>query len=292
MSSFWSAYIVILTVITIIATAWLLVGNRTRPADSEGKTGHVFDGIEEYDNPLPAWWFHMFVITIVFAIGYLIAYPGLGNFRGLLGWTQLDQWQDEVTTAKARYEPVFASYRDLGVEELAATPAAVRMGQRIFANNCAQCHGADGRGSRGFPNLADGDWIWGGSVDAIHTTIVNGRQAAMPPWVAVLGEDGVNNVAHYVLSLSGALPASAESAAGETQYKTICASCHGADGGGNPLLGAPRLNDDIWLYGNGLEQVKQTIRAGRSGKMPAFGEQLDSDKIHLLTAYVYSLSAP
>ena len=292
MSSFWSAYIVILTLITIIATAWLLVGNRTRPADSEGKTGHVFDGIEEYDNPLPAWWFHMFVLTLVFALGYLIAYPGLGNFRGLLGWTQLDQWQDEVKKAEARYEPVFASYRDLGVEELAATPAAVRMGQRIFANNCAQCHGADGRGSRGFPNLADGDWIWGGSVDAIHTTIVNGRQAAMPPWVAVLGEEGVNNVAHYVLSLSGALPTSAESAAGEAQYRTICASCHGADGAGNPMLGAPRLSDDTWLYGNELEQVKQTIRAGRSGKMPAFGEQLDSDKIHLLTAYVYSLSAP
>ncbi|MBK6289134.1 MAG: cytochrome-c oxidase, cbb3-type subunit III [Gammaproteobacteria bacterium] len=292
MSSFWSAYIVILTIFTIVATGWLLFANRTRPADSEAKTGHVYDGIEEYDHPLPAWWFHMFVITIVFAIGYLIAYPGLGNFRGLLDWTQIDQWQNEVEAAKVRYEPVFAGYRDLPVEELAKTPAAVRMGQRIFAVNCAQCHGADGRGSRGFPNLADGDWIWGGSVDAIHTTIEKGRQAVMPPWVAVLGEDGVNNVAHYVLTLSGTLPAGAESAAGETQFKTICASCHGPEGNGNPLLGAPRLNDTTWLYGNELEQIKHTLRAGRNGKMPAFGEQLGSDKIHLLTAYVYSLSAP
>jgi cytochrome c oxidase cbb3-type subunit 3 len=292
MSSFWSAYIILLTVITIIATCWLLFANRTRPADAEAKTGHVFDGIEEYDNPLPAWWFHMFVITLVFAIGYLIAYPGLGSFQGLLGWSQLDQWQREMQRAEARYEPVFARYRDLGVEELAATPAAVRMGQRIFANNCAQCHGADARGSRGFPNLADGDWIWGGSTEAIRSSIVNGRQAMMPPWLAVLGEEGVDNVARYALTLSGSLPASAGSAAGEAQFKTICASCHGADGSGNQLLGAPNLRDDIWLYGNDLEQVKHAIRNGRNGRMPAFGEQLDSDKIHLLTAYVYSLSMP
>jgi cytochrome c oxidase cbb3-type subunit III len=290
MTSFWSAYIIVLTAITIIGSFWILFANRSRPGDSEAKTGHVYDGIEEYDNPLPAWWLYMFVITLVFAIGYLIAYPGLGNFKGLLGWTQIDQWQREVQRAEERYEPVFARYRDKPVEEIAQSPEALRMGQRLFANSCSQCHGSDARGSRGFPNLADADWIWGGSVDAIRSSIVNGRQAAMPPWAAVLGDKGVNDVAHYALTLSGALQPSAESAAGEAQFKAICGSCHGADGTGNQMLGAPNLSDDIWLYGNDLNQVKHAIIYGRNGKMPAFADQLNSDKIELLTAYVYSLS--
>lgn len=290
MSSLWSAYIIVLTVATIVGCFWLLFANRTRPADSEAKTGHVNDGIEEYDNPLPAWWLYMFVITLVFAVGYLIAYPGLGSFQGVLGWSQTGQWQREVERAEARYEPIFAAYVDQPVEEVAQDPQALRMGQRLFASNCAQCHGSDARGNRGFPNLTDDEWIWGGSIEAIRTSITNGRQAAMPPWAAVLGEGGVANVAHYVLSLSGALPAGAESAAGEAQFKGICASCHGPDGKGNPLLGAPNLTNDIWLYGNDLEQIKNAIRNGRNGQMPAFGEQLDEARIHLLTAYVHSLS--
>lgn len=291
MNSLWSVYIIALTLITIIGSFWLLFGNRSRPADSEAKTGHVYDGIEEYDNPLPAWWLYLFVITLVFAIGYLIAYPGLGSFQGLLGWSQQNQWQREVDIAKAKYEPVFARYRGMSLEEVARDPQALRMGQRIFSNNCAQCHGSDGAGARGFPNLRDADWIWGGSAQAIHTTIVNGRQAAMPPWGAVLGEAGINNVAHYALTLSGTLPPGSESAAGEAQFKAICGSCHGVDGKGNQLLGAPNLTDGTWLYGAELETVKLAIRNGRNGQMPAFGGQLDPDKIHLVTAYVLSLQA-
>jgi cytochrome c oxidase cbb3-type subunit 3 len=177
------------------------------------------------------------------------------------------------------------------VEQVAQDPEALRMGQRIFANNCAQCHGSDAGGARGFPNLRDNDWLWGGSAEAIHTTIVNGRQGGMPPWAQMLGEEGVNNTAHYALALSGALPAGPESAAGETSFKTICASCHGVEGKGNQMLGAPDLTDDIWLYGKELETVKHGIRNGRMGQMPAFGGQLDADKIHLLTAYVLSLSS-
>ncbi len=290
MSSNWSIYIIALTALMIVGSFLLLFGNRTRPADSEAKTGHVYDGIEEYDNPLPAWWLYLFVITLVFAIGYLVAYPGLGSFPGLLGWSQTGQWQAEVDVAKARYEPVFAKYRDMPVEQVAQDPEALRMGQRIFANNCSQCHGSDAGGARGFPNLRDNDWLWGGSAEAIHTTIVNGRQGGMPPWGQMLGEEGVKNTAHYALTLSGALPAGPESAAGETSFKTICASCHGVDGKGNQMLGAPNLTDDIWLYGKELETVKHGIRNGRMGQMPAFGGQLDADKIHLLTAYVLSLS--
>ncbi len=290
MSEFWSAWIIVLTTATIVGSFWLLFGNRTIPADSEAKTGHVYDGIEEYDHPLPAWWLHMFVITLVFAIGYLIAYPGLGSFRGLLGWTQIEQWQGEIDGAKARYEPVFAKYRTMPIEEVAKDPQAVRMGQRLFANNCAQCHGADARGSRGFPNLRDGDWVWGGSAQAIETTIKGGRQGLMPPWEAALAASGgADNLANFVLSLSGAVPKSAATDAGALQYATLCAACHGADGKGNTLLGAPNLSDDVWLYGGSLADLRQTILKGRSGQMPAFNGQLDPDRIHLLAAYVYSL---
>ena len=290
MTSFWSAYIIVLTAIVIVGTYWLLFSNRTRPSDSEAKTGHVYDGIEEYDNPLPAWWLYMFVITGVFGIGYLVAFPGLGSFEGLLKWTQIDQWQREVQRAETRYEPVFARYRGKAIEEIAKDQDALRMGQRIFANNCSVCHGSDARGSIGFPNLTDEDWLYGGTPDAIHATLVNGRQAAMPPWEAALGETGIVNVARYVRTLSGAEAPGAESAAGETQFKMLCVACHGPDGKGNQMLGAPNLTDGTWLYGGDLEAIKHTLRKGRNGKMPAFGEQLNEDKIRLLTAYVYSLS--
>lgn len=290
MSEFWNGWIIALTVITIAGSFWLLFANRSRPADSDAKTGHVYDGIEEFDNPLPAWWLYMFVATLLFTIGYLVLYPGFGSMPGLLGWTQTGRLDAEVARAKERYEPVFAAYRNMPIEDIARNDQALRMGQRLFANNCAQCHGADAQGSRGFPNLADTDWSWGGSVEAIQTTITQGRQAAMPPWVAVLGEDGVNQVAEYVLSLPKDAGKSAAGTTGETHFKTICASCHGADGSGNPLLGAPRLNDDTWLYGNDIEQIRIALRNGRNGQMPAFGYRLDEDRIRLLTAYVYSLS--
>jgi len=297
MTSSWSLYIIVLTTVCLMLTVWVLFGNRKRPNDQAGvTTGHAYDGIEEYDNPLPAWWFYMFVITIVFAIGYLIAYPGMGNWKGVLGWTSLNQWESEVQKADEKYGPVFAAYSDKSLEEIAADPNAIKMGQRIFANNCSQCHGSDARGNLGFPNLTDDDWIWGGSPEQIHTTLIQGRQAAMPPWIAVLGEEGAHNVASYVLTLSGAQEPNDASAAGETQFKTICAGCHGVEGKGNQMLGAPNLTDDIWLYPNpetgliDISAIMHGIRNGRNGKMPAFSGVLSDDKIHLVAGYVYSLS--
>lgn len=291
MSSFWSWWIIILTSVFILLIYWLLMANRTgAPADPEQTTGHAADGIEEYDHPMPYWWFLMFIITIIFSIGYLIAYPGMGNFKGLLNWTQVGQWEQSVARAEERFGALRFKYLAMPVEEVAADPKARKMGQRMFANNCAQCHGADARGSRGFPNLSDGDWIWGSSPDNIKTSITNGRMAAMPAWGPMLGDDGVRNTAAYVLSLSGRDVDAEQAAAGKEKFDMVCAACHGADGTGNPMLGAPNLANGIWLYGGDPEQVMSSIRDGRRGVMPAHADMLGEDKIHIITAYVYSLN--
>ena len=291
MSSFWSWWIIILTSVSILLILWLLMANRTgAPADPEQTTGHAADGIEEYDHPMPYWWFLMFIITIIFSIGYLIAYPGMGNFKGLLNWTQVGQWEQSVARAEKRFGALRFKYLAMPVEEVAADPKARKMGQRMFANNCAQCHGADARGSRGFPNLTDSDWIWGSSPDNIKTSITNGRMAAMPAWGPMLGDDGVRNTAAYVLSLSGREVDAEQAAAGKEKFDMVCAACHGADGTGNPMLGAPNLANGIWLYGGDPEQVMNSIRDGRRGVMPAHADMLGEDKIHIITAYVYSLN--
>lgn len=293
MSSFWSAWIIILTVISIAALCWLLFSNRkTTYNNPEGKTGHVYDGIEEYDNPMPAWWIYLFVITIVFSIGYLIAYPGMGHFPGLLGWTQEGQWQREMDRAEQAYGPVFSKYAAMPVEEVINDPAAMKMGQRLFANNCAQCHGSDARGAFGFPNLTDNDWLYGGSPEQIKISIVDGRQGAMPGWAQALGDDGVMQVAQHVLSLSGRDHDAALAAEGAGKFQMFCAACHGPKGTGNHLFGAPNLTDDTWLYSPAPSQIIAIIRNGRQNRMPAHKDMLDSDKIHLLTAYVYQLSQP
>ena len=204
MTSFWSAWVILLTVLTIVLITWVLVANRQRERRSgERTTGHESDGIEEFDNPLPAWWFWMFAITIIWGVAYLIVYPGLGNFPGLAGWTQLEQHEREVAAADEKYRAMRDRYLAMPVEEIASDPALRKMGQRIFGNNCAQCHGADAKGSYGFPNLTDDDWIWGSSPDAIKATLINGRKAAMPPWEAILGDSGINEATAYVLSLNG-----------------------------------------------------------------------------------------
>jgi len=290
MTSVWSIWVIALTVVSFVLMIWILFANRKRgQGDPEKTTGHNYDGIEEYDNPLPAWWFYMFVITIVWGIFYLIAYPGLGNFKGLLGWTQLDQYRSEVDAAEERFRAMRDRYLALPVEEIAEDPAVRKMGMRMFGNNCAQCHGADARGSYGFPNLTDDNWLYGGTPQAIKTSIVDGRQAAMPAWESVIGEDGVAATTAYVLGLSGRDTDEALQAEGEEVYKTYCVACHGADGSGNTALGAPNLQNGIWLYGGTPEQVAHSIRAGRNGVMPAHGELLGEDKIHILTAYVYGL---
>ncbi|PAU89103.1 cytochrome-c oxidase, cbb3-type subunit III [Pseudomonas sp. WN033] len=291
MSNFWSGYIIVLTLTTLGLILWLLFATRKgqRSEQTEETLGHAFDGIEEYDNPLPRWWFILFMATFVFSAIYLVLFPGLGKWPGVLGWTQVNQYEREVERAEAQFAPIFARYANLPVEEVARDPEAVRIGQRLFAVNCSVCHGSDARGAFGFPNLTDNDWIWGGSPEQIHTTIAQGRQAAMPAWLAVIGEDGVRNVAGYVRHLSGLETENVNLDAGKQVFQSTCVACHGPEGKGNPMLGAPDLTNDTWLYGSSMLQVQHTIRYGRNGNMPAQAH-LGEDKIHMLTAYVYSLS--
>lgn len=291
MTSFWSWWVIILTTVTIVGISWILLANRKGGAGTTDKTtGHAHDGIEEYDNPLPAWWFYMFVITIVWGIGYLIVYPGMGNYPGLIGWTQVGQHDAEVAAAEERFGEMRSRYLAMPVTAIAEDPAVLRMGMRLFGQNCAQCHGADGKGRYGFPNLADKDWLYGGSPEAIKTTLVDGRRAAMPAWAGILGDQGIAETTEYMLSLNGRSTDAAMTAAGEQHYQMYCAACHGADAKGNYLFGAPNLTNGIWLYGGTREQIAHSLRAGRAGVMPAYGDSLTEDKIHILTAYVYSLS--
>jgi cytochrome c oxidase cbb3-type subunit 3 len=291
MSSVWSLWVIVLTTITFVLIIWVLFANRKRKSDTtDQKTGHSYDGIEEYDNPLPAWWFNLFVITIVWGIGYLVVYPGMGNFPGLLGWTQLEQYEMEVTAADERYRAMRDRYLALPIEEIALDPAVRKMGMRMFGNECAQCHGMDAKGSYGFPNLTDDDWIYGGDPASIKATLINGRRAAMPAWQSILGDQGIAEATEYLLQLNGRDVDEALAEAGAAHYASYCAACHQADGTGNPLLGAPNLTNGVWLYGGTREQIAHTLRVGRNGKMPAFGETLSEDKIHILTAYVYGLT--
>ncbi len=310
MTTFWSWYITLLTSGTILTLLWLIFATRKgqRPETTEDTVGHAFDGIEEYDNPLPKWWFMLFLGTIIFAIGYLVLYPGMGNWKGLLpgytevkegkpfengqaGWTGVHQWEKEMDRAEQQYGPLYAKYAAMPVEEVAKDPQALKMGGRLFASNCSVCHGSDAKGAYGFPNLTDKDWLYGGEAATIKTTILKGRQGAMPAWLAVVGEDGIKNVAGYVRSLSGLKnPDGIDLAAGQEIFKANCVACHGPEGKGTQALGAPNLSDKIWLYGSSFNQVQQTLRYGRNGRMPAQEEHLGNDKVHLLAAYVYSLS--
>jgi len=291
MNNFWSLWIIVLTGITLVVLTWVLFANRTRGAEnSEQTTGHQADGIEELDNPLPAWWFYMFVITIVWGVAYLIAYPGLGNFPGLLGWTQLGQYQERVAAADERYRAMRDRYVALPIADIANDPEVRRMGQRMFATECAPCHGADARGSYGFPNLTDGDWIHGGTPADIETTLRKGRQGAMPAWGDIIGAEGVANVTAYLLSLNGRDADAAQAESGARVFQSYCTACHGGDGSGNPALGAPNLRNGIWLYGGTPEQISHSVRTGRNGVMPAFKNTLSEDKIHILAAYVYGLN--
>ena len=293
MSSFWSIWIIIITLGSIFAYWWLLQSNSKSEAGADGEaptTGHVYDGIEEYDNPLPRWWYIMFIVTIVFSLVYLALYPGLGTFKGFLGWSQEAAWEEETQKADEKYGPIFTAYAATSIEDLQSNKKALLSGQRIFANNCAVCHGSAATGSYGFPNLTDNDWLYGGDPANIKATILNGRKGAMPAWGAVLGEDGVNSVAEYVMSLSGRNVNQNLLAEGKTKYDATCAMCHGAAGEGNMALGAPNLSDSTWLYGGSPELIKHSIRNGRNGDMPAHKNVLGEDKVHLVAAYVYSLS--
>jgi cytochrome c oxidase cbb3-type subunit 3 len=297
MTSFWSWYVIILTLGTIAGITWLIFATRKgeRKGETDQTVGHSFDGVEEFDNPLPRWWFLMFIATIIFGVIYLALYPGLGNWTGVLGWTSSGQYERERARADAQFGPIFAKYAAMPVTEVAKDPQALKIGGRLFANNCSICHGSDAKGTYGFPNLVDQHWRWGGTPEQIHATLVGGRVGVMPAWLNVMGEEGVRNVSAYVLTeLAGRkLPEGiqADTAAGQALFAANCVACHGTQGEGNQAMGAPNLREaGGYIYGTSLAQLQQTIRYGRQGKMPAQVEFLGEDQVHLLTAYVYSLS--
>ena len=290
-SGFWDLYIGIITILSILACGVLLWQQSVQTTSASETSGHVWDeDIREYNNPLPRWWMWMFYLTIVFGIGYLVLYPGLGSYQGALGWTQAKQLEEENDQAQKAYGPLYEKFASQDVVALSKNPEALAIGQKLFLNTCAQCHASDGGGSRGFPNLTDKDWLWGGTPEAIKASITEGRTGMMPPLGPVLGEQGVKDAAHYVLSLSGQASESIRRARGEPIFKSTCAACHGADGKGTQALGAPNLTDRIWLHGSGEYAIAEQITKGRTNQMPAHKDLLTPAKIHLLTAYVYSLS--
>ena len=290
-SVFWDYYIGLISVASIVACAVFLKTQSVRRGGEAETTGHTWDeDLAEYNNPLPRWWSWLFYLTIVFSLIYLVLYPGLGSWRGTLGWTQVKQLDDENARAQAAYGPLYDRFAALDVVALSKSPEALAVGQKLFLNNCAQCHASDGGGSRGFPNLTDLEWLWGSTPEAIKTSITDGRLGVMPPWGPVLGEQGVKDVAHYVRSLSGGAHDSIRAARGKEKFAQICIACHGAEAKGNPALGAPDLTDKVWLHGGSEEQIIETVSKGRLDQMPAHKDVLSPAKIHLLTAYVYSLS--
>ncbi len=292
-SEFWSWFIIIPSVLGLVYCVILLMRTNSVIEQKEGEvksTGHVWDeDLEELNNPLPKWWLNMFYITIVFGVVYLLLYPGLGSFPGLLNWTSEGRYQQEVQETEAAYAPLYAKYLATPVVELANSSSAMGTAKRLFANNCAICHGADAGGYTGFPNLTDNDWLYGGDEAAIKTTVTNGRTAVMPAWGAALGEDGVAQVAAYVYSLSHETSNDVELVEqGKQKYMVMCVACHGPEAKGNPIFGAPNLSDNIWLYGGSIKAITETIEKGRNGAMPAFGSKLTESQIHLLTAYLHS----
>ncbi len=292
-SNFWSVYVAAITLVGIFGCLLLLwiTARKKVAASSDNTTGHVWDeDLTELNNPMPRWWMWLFVLTIVFSLGYLVAYPGLGTYAGKLGWSTAGQHAAEVEKAKQELAPLYAQFTAKKVEDLAGDPQAMAIGERLFMNNCAQCHGSDARGSKGFPNLTDGDWLHGGSPEKIVETLTKGRNGNMPPMAAAVGSpEDVRNVAHYVLSLSNAPHDSLRAQLGKSKFGA-CAACHGMDGKGNPALGAPNLTDDTWLHGWGEQAIVNMVNNGKVNVMPAQEAKLTPEQIHVLASYVWGLS--
>ena len=296
MTTGWSLFVVVLTIVNILACVWLLRWT-SKPKSAAEKigggadTGHVWDkDLREYNNPLPKWWLWLFYITVAFGLVYLLWFPGLGKFGGMGGWSQAGQYDAESAAAEAKAAAYLAPFKSMTVQQLAADPKAMATARNLFQNNCAQCHGSDGGGAVGFPNLANSDWQWGGDPDSIVATISGGRVAAMPGWLPVIGEQGVDAVVAYVETLSGQQADATQAASGKTIFETNCAACHGMDGKGMAAVGAPNLTDGVWLYGGDAYTLKATVANGRAGQMPAFGERLGEDRVKLLSAYALHLS--
>ncbi|HDM8134238.1 TPA: cytochrome-c oxidase, cbb3-type subunit III [Vibrio harveyi] len=319
MTTFWSLWIIVITVGTLVGCAILLTWcAKDKMGVEEGEDmGHEYDGIRELNNPLPKWWTYLFVSTFVFAAVYLTLFPGLGSFKGVLNWQssdqtvrtleeskeaiaraqenkQLNQYAKELDDADAYFGEAFRALAHntdglRPIPEIAQDPEAIKVGQRLFLQNCSQCHGSDARGQTGFPNLTDDAWLYGGEPAAIVTTIMQGRIGQMPAWKDALGEQGVQEVVSYTLSLSGRKVNAREAEAGKARF-VVCAACHGTDGKGNPAVGAPDLTDQDWLFGDSRAAVTETVMNGRSGVMPAWKDILGEDKVQLVAAYVWSLS--
>ncbi|OMG56770.1 cytochrome-c oxidase, cbb3-type subunit III [Azonexus hydrophilus] len=289
-SDFWNLYVIVIVLASILACAVLLIV-QGKATFTPGKTmGHVWDEtLEEYNNPMPKWWSWMFVITVVFALVYLALYPGLGNFKGVLGWTSVGQHTAEVAKVDAAVKPLYDKYMAMDLKAVAGDKQAMEMGKRLYLTYCMQCHGADARGAKGFPNLTDADWQWGGESEQIVETISAGRMGVMPPH-AQLGDETIKDLASYVRSLSGLPHDSVRAGKGQTAFNEAgCVGCHGVDGTGMQALGAPNLTDKVWLYGSSEATIVETITNGRQNKMPAWKEFLGDAKVHLLAAYVTSL---
>lgn len=292
-SSFWPWLISFITVGGIIGCLALLFSSSKmqQMSETDDTTGHVYDDdIVELNNPLPRWWMYLFVLTCVFGFLYLIVYPGLVTYKGLFNWTAVGQYEQEESDTEKRMAPIYASFNVMSIEDLAHDAKAMDIGERLFMNNCAQCHGSDAHGSKGFPNLTDKDWLHGGSPAKIEETITNGRIGIMPSMVAMIGTpDDVKNVANYVLSLSGSIHDSGRAGLGKEKF-AACAACHGADAKGNQAIGSPNLTDNIWLHGAGEAAIIKRINEGKYNVMPVWKDKFTPAQIHVLSAYVWSLS--
>jgi cytochrome c oxidase cbb3-type subunit 3 len=292
-SSFWSMYVAGITIFSLLACLLLLwfSGKARAMTAHDNTTGHVWDGdLREMNNPLPRWWVGLFIITIVFGTVYLYLYPGLGSYGGASGWTSKGQLEAEVAKGNAEVAPLYAKFAAMGFEDVAKDPQAHVIGERLFMNNCSQCHGSDARGGKGFPNLTDNDWLYGGKPENIIETITKGRIGQMPVMAAAVGSsDDVKNVANYVLSLSGSPHDSVRANLGKPKF-AVCSACHGADGKGNQAMGAPNLTDNIWLHGYGEAAIINMVNNGKVNQMPAQGAKFTEAQIRVLAAYVWSLS--
>jgi cytochrome c oxidase cbb3-type subunit 3 len=292
-ANFWSLYVAGFTTLSVLACLVLLwvTARKKVASDEDNTTGHLWDeDLREMNNPMPRWWMWLFVLSIVFGMLYLAAYPGLGSYEGELKWTQRAEYEAEMDKADKALAPLYSQFAGRNAEELAVDATAMAIGERLFMNNCAQCHGSDARGSKGFPNLADSDWLYGGTPEKIAETITKGRHGQMPAMAAAVGTpDDVKNVANYVLSLSGAPHDSLRGQLGKSKF-TACAACHGMDGKGNAALGAPNLADDIWLHGWGEQAIVSIVNAGKVSAMPGQAGKLTEAQIQVLGAYVWGLS--
>jgi len=292
-SSAFSIFIIVLTLANIVGALWLLWWTRRSPGEAsttEHTTGHVWDeDLTELNNPLPRWWLWMFLLSVVFGLAYFVLYPALGNYQGTLKWSSRTEHAADSRLNAQRIETALAPFSSRSVAELSKDGAALNIGRNLFLNNCATCHGSDGGGAPGFPNLTDKDWLYGGDPDTLVTTIGGGRNGIMPPWGDALGARGVEDVLSYVMSLGGRKLEAGDANAGREKFQQLCAACHGPDGHGNATLGAPNLSDGTWLHGGSLAAVRETIEKGRTGTMPGHAARLGDTRVKLLAAYVLSL---